>query len=77
MRSPANWRHHSPSRFLYDDDLINAVWMLIGPLMPEPAPCTLSSIWMVREVLNAISSVLRGVIAWRLTPKDLPPRSIT
>ena len=28
----------------------------------------------MREVLNAIFSVLRGGISWRL-PKDLPPRS--
>lgn len=29
----------------------------------------------MRDVLNAIFYVLRGGIAWRLIPKDLPPRS--
>lgn len=33
--------------------------------------------WTTREILNAIVSVLRGGIAWRLIPKDLPPRSTT
>jgi transposase len=27
----------------------------------------------MREVVNAIFSVLRGGIAWRLLPKDFPP----
>jgi len=31
----------------------------------------------MREVLDAISYVPRGGIAWRLIPKDLPPRSTT
>ena len=43
--------------------------------MPEPAPCGRPPVWTTREVLNAIVSVLRGRIAWRLIPKDLPPRS--
>ena len=34
-------------------------------------------VWTTRQVLNAIVSVLRGGIAWRLIPKDLPPRSTT
>ncbi|GJE68484.1 hypothetical protein LNAOJCKE_5728 [Methylorubrum aminovorans] len=29
----------------------------------------------MREILHAIFYVLRGGIAWRLIPKDLPPRS--
>ena len=33
------------------------------------------AIWTTREILNAIFYVLRGGIAWRLIPKDLPPRS--
>src|SRR3954470_6014879 len=43
--------------------------------MLEPAPCGRPPVWTTREVLNAIFYVLRGGIAWRLIPKDLPPRS--
>jgi transposase len=45
--------------------------------MPRPAPCGRPPIWTGREILNAIFYVLRGGIAWRLIPKDLPPRSTT
>lgn len=31
--------------------------------------------WPMREIMNAIFYVLRGGIAWRLLPKDFPPRS--
>ena len=31
----------------------------------------------MREIWNAIFYVLRGGIAWRMIPKDLPPRSTT
>jgi putative transposase len=29
----------------------------------------------MREVVNAIFYVMRGGIAWRMMPSDLPPRS--
>src|ERR687893_2181883 len=31
--------------------------------------------WPLREVMNAIFYVLRGGVAWRLLPNDLPPRT--
>src|SRR5215217_7728596 len=43
--------------------------------MPEPAACGRPATWTTREILNAIFYVLRGGIAWRLIPKDLPPKS--
>ena len=45
--------------------------------MPEAASCGRPPVWSMREVLNAIVYVLRGGIAGRLIPKDLPPRSTT
>ena len=50
---------------------------MIAPLMPEAASCGRPPVWSMREVLNAIVYVLRGGIAGRLIPKDLPPRSTT
>jgi putative transposase len=50
---------------------------VIAPLMPEPASRGRSPVSTTREILNAIFFVLRGGIAWRLIPKDLPPCSTT
>ena len=32
-------------------------------------------LWSLREIVNGIFYVLRGGVAWRLLPKDLPPKS--
>jgi transposase len=45
--------------------------------MPRPEPCGRPPVWTPREILNGIVSVLRGGIAWRLIPEDLPLRSTT
>ena len=75
MWTPTTRRQHSRAGLRYDTDLTDAEWAVIGPLMPEPAPCGRPPLWTMREILNAIFYVLRGGIAWRLLPKDLPPRS--
>jgi hypothetical protein len=59
----------------YDSDLTDAEWLLVAPLI-RPAkrggrPRTVD----VREVLNAIFSVLWTGCQWKALPKDLPPRS--
>ena len=59
----------------YDSDLTDAEWALVAPLI-RPAkgggrPRTVN----VREVLNAIFSVLWTGCPWKALPKDLPPRS--
>jgi putative transposase len=59
----------------YETDLTDAEWALIEPLMPRPRPCGRPRAWPLREIVNAIFYVLRGGIAWRLIPKDLPPRT--
>ena len=43
--------------------------------MPKPYRCGRPRAWPLREIVNAIFYVLRGGIAWRLIPKDLPPRT--
>jgi putative transposase len=59
----------------YESDLANAEWALIEPLLPEPRARGRHRRWSCREILNGIFYVLRGVIAWRLLPSDLPPKS--
>src|SRR4051794_16796332 len=75
MWTPTTCRQRSRAGLRYETDLTDAEWAVISPLMPEPAPCGRSPVWTMREVLNAIFYVLRSGIAWRLIPKDLPPRS--
>jgi transposase len=75
--TPTTRGQYSRAGLRYETDLTDAEWAVIGPLMPEPAPCGRPPVWMMREVLNAIFYVLRGGIVWRLILKDLPPRSTT
>ena len=75
MWTPATRRQHSRAGLRSETDLTDAEWAVIAPLMPEPALCGRPATWTTREILNAICYVLRGGIAWRLIPKDLPPKS--
>lgn len=75
MWTPTTRRRHSRTGLRYETNLTDAEWAVIRPLMPKPASCGRPLAWTMREVLNAIFHVRRGGIAWRLIPKDLPPRS--
>src|ERR687889_416067 len=75
MWTPTTRRQHSRDGMRYETDLTDAEWALIEPLMPEPRQRGRPRAWSLREIVNAIFSVLRGGIAWRLIPKDLPPRT--
>ena len=59
----------------YETDLTDAEWALIEPLLPPPPEYGRPRFWPMREIMNAIFYVLRGGIAWRLLPRDLPPKS--
>ena len=75
MWTPATRRQHSRDHLRYETDLTDAEWAVIAPLMPEPKPRGRPWAWPLREIMNAIFYVLRGGIAWRLLPNDLPPRT--
>jgi transposase len=75
MWTPTTRRQHSRAGLRYETDLTDAEWALVEPLLPEPASCGRPPLWPMREILNGIFYVLRGGIAWRLLPKDLPPKS--
>ena len=55
--------------------MTDAEWAVIEPLMPAPNPRGRPRAWPLREIVNAIFSVLRGGVAWRLLPRDPPPRT--
>ena len=75
MWTPATRRQHSRDELRYETDLTDAEWALLEPLMPEPNPRGRPRTWPLREIMNAIFYVLRGGMAWRLLPNDLPPRT--
>jgi transposase len=57
----------------YQTDLSDAEWTLISAFLPEARATGRRREWPMREIVNAIFHVLRGGIAWRLLPKDVPP----
>src|SRR5215210_3770223 len=75
MWTPTTRRQYSRDGLRYETDLTDAEWALIKPLLPEPHARGRPRRWPVREILNGIFYVLRGGIAWRLLPSDLPPKS--
>ena len=75
MWTPATRRQHSRDGLRYETDLTDAEWALVEPYMPPPCVGGRPREWPLREVMNAIFYVLRGGIAWRLLPSDLPPKS--
>ena len=64
---------HSRAGLRYGSDLTDAEWAVLEPLLPPPCACGRPRLWPLREVVNAISYVLRCSCPWRLLPKDLPP----
>src|SRR3954464_803389 len=61
------------ARRLYDTDLTDAQWAILGPLLPPPPGGGRPRTTDLREVLNAILYVLRTGCAWDLMPHDFPP----
>ena len=61
------------SRCAYPNDLTDAEWHVLFPFLPPEAPVGRPRKWSLREILNGIFYVLRGGIAWRAMPHDLPP----
>ncbi len=57
----------------YASDLDDAEWSLIAPAMPPSKPLRRRRRTDLREVVNAILSVLRCGCPWRMLPKGFPP----
>ena len=75
MWTPTTRRQHSRCGLRYETDLTDAEWAVMEPYLPPPCDC--GRLWKrsFRDVFDAIFYVLRGWIAWRLLPNDLPPKS--
>ena len=57
----------------YPTDLTDAQWAILEPLVAPPQPAGRPPAHARRELINAMLYVLRGGIAWRAMPHDLPP----
>lgn len=73
MWTPTTRRQHSRDGLRYETDLTTREWHLIEAVLPPPCDEGRPRKWPWREIVNAIFYVLRGGIAWRLLPSDLPP----
>ncbi len=61
------------SRRAYPTDLSDSQWTLLKDVVPTPKPGGRPPKHPRREIVNAMFYVLRGGIAWRAMPHDLPP----
>jgi putative transposase len=61
------------ARRAYPSDLSDREWALLAPLLPAAKPGGRPRSVELREIVNAISYWLRGGVAWRALPHDLPP----
>lgn len=61
------------SRKPYPSDLTDAHWLVRQPLLPPPLPGGRRRTTDVREVLNAIFSLVKKGCGWRALPHDFPP----
>lgn len=60
------------ARRSYSTDLSDAEWQLIDPHIPPHRPGGRPPLHPRRELVNAMSYVLRTGCAWRLLPHDFP-----
>src|SRR6266705_6884079 len=60
---------------IYPSDLTDAEWAMLEPLIPPGKPGGRPRAVKMRAVLNAIFYVLRAGCAWRMLPREYPPRS--
>jgi putative transposase len=60
---------------IYPSDLTDTEWALLEPLIPSGKPGGRPREVNMRAVLNGIFSLLRAGCAWRMLPRDYPPRS--
>jgi len=59
----------------YPSDLTDDEWEILAPLIPPEKPGGRPRAVEMRAVLNGIFYVLRAGCAWRMIPRDYPPKS--
>lgn len=66
---------HKRDELRYPSDLRDEEWTIIAPMLPPPRRGGRPRTTDLREVVNAIFYVASAGGAWRMLPKDFPPRS--
>jgi putative transposase len=61
------------TRTPYPTDLNDKQWQILQPLLPQATPGGRPEPYPQRDLLNGIFYVVRGGIAWRALPHELPP----
>ena len=64
------------TRQTYQTDVNDKAWKVIKKMLPTVSGNGRPRKYELREIVNAIFYVVRGGIAWRLMPHDLPPWSL-
>jgi putative transposase len=62
----------SAQRQAYTRDLTDEEWPLLAPLLPPAKSGGRPRKYAMREVIDAIQSILRAGCAWRLMPHERP-----
>jgi transposase len=75
MWTTENRGRYDRDRLRYPSDLTDGEWKLVEPLIPPAKRGGDKRTVDIREVVNALMSVLSTGCQWRAIPKDLPPRS--
>jgi len=60
---------------IYPSNLTDQEWAILEPLIPPEKPGGRPRAVDMRAVLNAIFYILRAGCAWRMLPREYPPRS--
>jgi putative transposase len=60
---------------IYPSDLSDQEWAFLEPLIPPEKPGGRPRQVEMRQILNAIFYLLRAGCAWRMLPREYPPRS--
>ena len=60
----------------YPTDLSDTQWGILEPFLPSAKAGGRPETYPQREILNGIFDVVRGGIAWRMLPDELPPYGI-
>src|ERR1700688_1845225 len=77
MWTPETRARHDRDHLRYGSDLSDEEWQILASLLPPPAKTGRRWVWPMREMLNAISYVLRSGCPWRLLPDHFPPHQTT
>ena len=74
-RRPVRRPSWQPKQRRYPSDLTTSQWELVSALIQEQprGPGGRPRTYPLREIINGMLYVLRGGIAWRMMPSDLPP----